>query len=123
MYMEDKKTVHRRATKRHKWTDEEIDLIYSGKYFAKEIAEMTGRSRTSVVSKCNALGISARRKLLYSLCDLKTDETIFVGTKEEMCEFTGKSRNAIDSAICHAKKRGTRCHFAIVGYDCDDEEY
>lgn len=107
-----------------RWTDAEIDLIYSGKYFAKEIGEMTGRSRNAVVQKCMGLGISARRNLLYSLCDLKTDETIYVGTMDEMCEFTGKSRNAIDSAICHAKKRGTRCQYAIVGYaDCDDEEY
>lgn len=104
-----------------RWTDEEIDILYSKKYSAKEIGEMTGRSRGNVVSKCNALGISARRKLLYSLCDLKTDETIFVGTKEEMCEFTGKSRNAIDSAICHAKQRGTRCQYVIVGYDEEEE--
>ena len=36
---------------------------------------------------------------------------LFIGTMSEVCAFSGKSKNAILSAIGHAKARGTNCQY------------
>ena len=106
--------------KNRRWTDEEIDMILSRKYTPREISEITGRRVENVRAKFVTLKIPMHKYPLYSMMDLNTEETIFVGNIHELCKFSGKTRNAIDSAICHAKKRGTRCRYAVVGYE-DDE--
>lgn len=56
--------------------------------------------------------------VLYMVVDLKhNEEPLFVGTMSEVCEYTGSSKNAILSAISHAKARGTRSRYVRVEDD------
>lgn len=64
---------------------------------------------------------SNKCRCLYMYVDLwHNEEPLCVGTINDICEFTGKSKNAILSAISHAKARGTRSHYIKIG-DLDDE--
>lgn len=47
----------------------------------------------------------------YGVSDTKTDETLFVGTIDEVAKFAGTTPNAIRSTICHQKKRGYNSRF------------
>jgi len=54
-------------------------------------------------------------KNIYMIVDKKHDELpLFVGTLSELCGFTGKTRNAILSAIGHAKVRGSNSQYKKV---------
>ena len=42
---------------------------------------------------------------------------LFIGNIHEVCAFSGKSKNAILSAISHAKARGTNCQYMRLDDD------
>ena len=72
----------------------------------------------------------SRRKLsyhfpehtLYMVVDLyHNEEPLFVGTMKEVCEYTGKTKNAILSAISHSKARGGKSRYIRVGTVEEDE--
>lgn len=53
---------------------------------------------------------------LYVLVDPadKYELPTFVGTLEEIAKYQGVSKNAISSAISHAKQRGQNCKYKKV---------
>lgn len=60
-------------------------------------------------------------KKLYMIVDKKNNELpLCVGTLKEVSTYSGKSENAIISAIYHAEKRGHNCQYKCV--EIDDEE-
>ena len=57
---------------------------------------------------------------LYALVDSKNyEDTIFVGTLVELCEYTGRTKNAILSAISQSKRRGNRCRYVRIGKESE----
>lgn len=59
--------------------------------------------------------------VLYMVVDLRHNEIpLCVGHIKDIMAYTGKSRNAILSAISHAKKRGTRSQYIRI-YDENDD--
>ena len=58
-----------------------------------------------------------KESVLYVVID-KSDPCelpLFSGTLSEVCKFTGKSKNAILSAISHSKERGQKCQYIKIG--------
>ena len=56
-----------------------------------------------------------RESVIYMVSDPDNNYLpLFMGKMSEVCEFTGKSKNAILSAIGHAKTRGTNCRYTRI---------
>lgn len=106
------------------WTQEEIDMIASGKYSTKELVKITGRSISGINQKKRKLRLgeepALKPRMIYGLINPKTDETLFVGTMNELSAYTGRDNVAICSAIRNAEKRGYRCKYVRIGWDNED---
>ena len=56
--------------------------------------------------------------VIYMVSDPKNGYLpLFIGTMSEVCEYTGKSKHAILSAIGHAKARGNNCRYMRLDDD------
>lgn len=55
-------------------------------------------------------------RILYMLVDRDDPYELpkFVGTMSELVEYTGKSRNVIQSCITNSRKRGFKCQYVRV---------
>lgn len=112
------------AIKTHKqWTQGEIDIIASGKYSTRELVKLLGRSKSGINQKKRKILLGEpvlKPRMLYGIINPKTDETLFVGTMDEISAYTGKDNVAICSAIRNAEKMGYRCKYVRIGWDNED---
>ena len=59
-----------------------------------------------------------RKEKLYMIVDVDNEDLpLIVGTMKELCKYSGKTQNQINSAISHAEKRGSHSRYIRLSED------